>query len=496
MPAVTVGSMFAGIGGAELAIELALPQVQVLWQNDLILADVRAKHWPEARQIVGDVREVDPTKLPTVDILTAGFPCQDLSLAGGKAGLDGARSGLYREVLRFAAALRPRYVLMENVHALLKHMPRLSVEWAELGYGLSWTVCTAAQAGRPHLRKRVFVLAARDAPGFGLVETWPWYPMGQQDGRLWPTPTARDHKTGELNSRNGGESLSNAASGYTDRRGGQGAIQGTRLNPEWVEALMGYPLGWTAGEVKRGSTLRPVAVRGRYPADWDRSVPWPGLLYEPPRTLPPGPPVRGRRRRIEALGNAWCPQQGAMALESLLREYRAQMELAGMQGDWTAEDATTYGMFRGTEWMLPRSTADVRLLSPEKQVLLAACALRRNRGWLSLPPGLTGEDRRAVSNLIDMALDWVFDPQYAERHGHYTGEGPTPPVPVSTPESDAALALIRAARGIDTLDNVLLVLRIAAEERPGEGSCSVDTLCQREWCAQYVDWLLLRREPR
>lgn len=370
---IRVGSMFAGIGGAELAVAAVLPQAHPVWQLDLHNADVRARHWPDAVQITDDVRHVDPAALKRVDIVTAGFPCQDLSTAGNQAGLDGARSGLYSEVLRFAKALRPRFVLMENVNALLKYMPRLCADWRALGYGLTWTVCEAADAGFPHLRRRVFVLAELGRAGRGLVavdtalrwgqlgavRNWPTVTVCGNDNykgasatagdglasavrfwatplaseakgartskarrenpdllseqiRPWPTPLGADAQAVKNHGKPNAPSLNYEATQY-------GVTPGLRLNPDWVETLMGLPPGWTlpSGPAQRFDFWAP-APRGRYPASWDRALPWPGYAWEPPRTLPDGPPLPGRPARLRAIGNAWCPQQGALALRALL----------------------------------------------------------------------------------------------------------------------------------------------------------------------------------
>jgi len=131
--------------------------------------------------------------------------------------------------------------------------------------------------------------------------------------RAWTTITTRDHKTGELPNRVGTEALS--------ARAGAPALDqyGRRLNPAWCERLMGYPEGWTLPHNPQLHPERhPLQVRGRYPADWDRSIPWPGYEWEPSRTLPDGPPCPGRPAQIMALGNAVVPQQGALALEALL----------------------------------------------------------------------------------------------------------------------------------------------------------------------------------
>ena len=343
--------MFAGIGAADLAVEHALGATPS-WQLDVVGAAVRRRHWPDALQVEADVRGVDPAALPLVDVLVAGFPCQDLSVAGSRAGLDGARSGLYSEVIRFTAALRPGRVVLENVPGLLPYMSRLVTDFGALGYGLTWTTCRAVDAGHPHLRRRLFVLATLGEVGRGLVaaparserdgRTWPT-PMGSDaassgsrsrpgskahpgtsltdavradravagERTCWPTPATRDYRVGSGLDRAGTPPLSEVAAPTGGR--------GRRLNPAWVEALMGLPIGWTSptGPALAYDPGAP-AVRGRYPADWDRTQVWPGYDWEPPRTLPDGPPVRGRAERLRAVGNAWCPQQGALALRALV----------------------------------------------------------------------------------------------------------------------------------------------------------------------------------
>lgn len=161
--------MFAGCGGLDLAAEWALGGRSV-WQLDQVLADVRRRHWPEALQVEADVRTVDPADLPAIDALVGGFPCTDLSTAGTGAGLDGERSGLYAEVVRFAEALRPGLVIMENVPALLGYRGRLEEDWSALGYGLTFVRARALDAGAPHRRRRVFVVARLDGHHAGVMD--------------------------------------------------------------------------------------------------------------------------------------------------------------------------------------------------------------------------------------------------------------------------------------------------------------------------------------
>jgi site-specific DNA-cytosine methylase len=115
---LTVGSLFSGIGGIELGLE-ATGGFRTLWQVEIDpdFRRILEKHWPEVPKY-GDISRLDPASLERPDLLAGGFPCQDLSTAGLRAGLSGSRSGLWREFLRLIRDLRPRYVLVENVAAL------------------------------------------------------------------------------------------------------------------------------------------------------------------------------------------------------------------------------------------------------------------------------------------------------------------------------------------------------------------------------------------
>ena len=170
---MNVGSLFSGIGGFDLGLQRA--GMRVAWQVELdpYCRAVLARHFPEARRFE-DVREVGAENLAPVDLICGGFPCQDLSAAGKGAGLDGARSGLWSEFARIVRELRPRYVVVENVPALLtgkgKRWDRAPVgrvlgDLAEAGYDAEWACLSAREFGAPHLRKRVWLVAypARDA---------------------------------------------------------------------------------------------------------------------------------------------------------------------------------------------------------------------------------------------------------------------------------------------------------------------------------------------
>jgi DNA (cytosine-5)-methyltransferase 1 len=159
---LTVGELFAGIGGIGLGLENT-GGFEVKWQveRDEYASKVLAKHWPEVQRF-DDVREFPPTDEGNyyVDLIAGGFPCQDISVAGNGEGLKGERSGLFYQIVRIAKRLRPKYLLLENVAALLiRGMGDVLRELAAIGYYAEWHCIPAATVGAPHRRDRVFIVA-------------------------------------------------------------------------------------------------------------------------------------------------------------------------------------------------------------------------------------------------------------------------------------------------------------------------------------------------
>jgi len=113
----TFGSLFSGIGGFDAGLEAAGWACAFQVEVDPFCTKVLERHWPHVPRH-RDIRGVTPTDLAAVDLLCGGFPCQDLSVAGRRAGLAGARSGLFFEFVRVATELRPRWLLLENVPGL------------------------------------------------------------------------------------------------------------------------------------------------------------------------------------------------------------------------------------------------------------------------------------------------------------------------------------------------------------------------------------------
>lgn len=164
------GSLFAGIGGFDLGLERAGMECKWQVEIDERKRAVLARHWPDVARF-GDIAEVSASQLGQVDLIAGGFPCTDISSAGDRAGIDGEHSGLWTHFARLIRELRPRYVLVENVPALLvRGMETVLGDLAASGYDAEWDCLPAAAFGAPHLRARLWLLAYPAGFGDGLPE--------------------------------------------------------------------------------------------------------------------------------------------------------------------------------------------------------------------------------------------------------------------------------------------------------------------------------------
>jgi len=160
---MNVLDLFSGIGGFSLGLERAGMRTVAFCEIEPFCRRVLKKHWPEV-PIYDDIRELTAERLAgdgiSVDLICGGFPCQDISVAGKGAGIDGARSGLWKEYARLIGEIRPRYVIVENVAALLgRGLSRVLGDLAEIGYDAEWHIISAADVGAPHRRERVWIVA-------------------------------------------------------------------------------------------------------------------------------------------------------------------------------------------------------------------------------------------------------------------------------------------------------------------------------------------------
>ncbi|MFA1551489.1 DNA cytosine methyltransferase [Actinomadura chokoriensis] len=309
---LSLGSLCTGYGGLDLAAAEVL-DVRPAWVADPAPGSVAvlAHHFPTVPNL-GDITATDFRQVPRVDVLCAGFPCQDLSYAGRGAGIrEGTRSGLWHVIADAVGVLRPRYLVLENVAAIIARRPGLDVvlgDLADLGFAAEWTCVRASDVGAPHARNRWFLLAADPvaelaADSAHLRHQRPRNPRSRRpgpthrrDGVAADPPRQRHRNAGTPRVEGmAPPALTSPAhvadwgryapavaqwEHLTGRTAPHPTEPGTddrrRLSPRFVEWLMGLPDGWVTDV--------------------------PGL---------------SRNRQLTLLGNGVVPRQGAAALTAL-----------------------------------------------------------------------------------------------------------------------------------------------------------------------------------
>lgn len=172
-PKLRILDLFSGIGGFSLGLERTGGFETVAFcEIEPFPRKILAKHWPGV-PCYDDIRTLTAERLAAdgiagIDVITGGFPCQDLSVAGQQRGMDeGTRSGLWSEIIRLADEIRPSFIIVENVANLLAGPSERPGGWfgrvlgdlAELGYDAEWQNIRAAAVGLPHERKRAWLVA-------------------------------------------------------------------------------------------------------------------------------------------------------------------------------------------------------------------------------------------------------------------------------------------------------------------------------------------------
>lgn len=150
-------SLFSGIGGFELGAEMA--GIETLWNCEIekFQGKILETKFPHAE------RFTDITKtsgLRYVDIISGGFPCQDISVAGKREGIKGKRSGLWSEMYRIIWEIRPKYVIVENSPALvISGLEQVLCDLSQIGYDAEWQCISNYAFGYPHKRERLYLIA-------------------------------------------------------------------------------------------------------------------------------------------------------------------------------------------------------------------------------------------------------------------------------------------------------------------------------------------------
>lgn len=184
-------SLFSGIGGFDLAFERAGMECVAVCEIDKNAQSVLRRHFPKA-ELFDDVRKVgkETHERKSIDLVCGGFPCQDVSIAGKRAGIAGKRSGLWFEFARIIDELEPQWVVIENVPGLLSSNKgqdfAVIVQWlAKRGYGVTWRVLDAQYFGVPQRRRRVFIVASFGNGSAAEV-------LFESEGGAWNNPPSRE----------------------------------------------------------------------------------------------------------------------------------------------------------------------------------------------------------------------------------------------------------------------------------------------------------------
>lgn len=353
---LTIGSLFSGYGGLDMGVSEAVG-AHPIWHAEIELAPskILAHHWPHVPNL-GDITKVDWSQVERPDIITGGFPCQDVSLAGRRAGLGaGTRTGLWSAMANAIDTLRPSLVVAENVRGLLSAAADSDVEpcpWcvgdgsdpalralgavladlADIGYDAAWCGLPASAVGAPHGRFRVFVVAwPADSDGVGCQ----WF-GGSRIGRGGPAhdggavadTTHDDRHRGSgvraTGRRQGGVTDRPAADAESDRwdegrpesaglvRGPNAPLGGNDVATDWGtfgpaisrwESVLGRPSPPPTSAGRKG-TQRLSAVFVEF------------LMGLPAGHITDVPGI-SRNEQLKALGNGVVPQQAAAAIRYL-----------------------------------------------------------------------------------------------------------------------------------------------------------------------------------
>lgn len=170
--------LFSGIGGISYALEewvkaIAYCEIEPYCQS-ILLQRMQAGDLPKA-PIWDDVCTLPYDELPPIDIITAGFPCQDISVAGLGKGLEGERSGLFFEIMRLAKEIKPKFLFLENTKGILSRGGLQVLEsLASCGYDARWITKSCREEGSPQHRERWFCLA------YANSESGPGLPIGEK----------------------------------------------------------------------------------------------------------------------------------------------------------------------------------------------------------------------------------------------------------------------------------------------------------------------------
>lgn len=358
-----IGSLFSGYGGLDLAAERHF-NAETAWQAEWETAPstVLAHHWPGVPNLK-DVTQVDWAAVEPVDIITGGFPCQDVSAAGKRAGMvEGTRSNLWGAMRTAIEVIRPQFVVAENVRGLLsataqsdsdlepnqgfmgnettvnlRALGRVLGDLADLGYDAQWHGILAADIGAPHNRFRVFIFAT-DALNHRQVRQHIRHEAGKSDTK---NPGLHHTRTACSAAENGARTENGAATDTTNPGRFIGTIDdvptharatGTRSGITSESRSISRTTSGTAWgnyepAIRRWEyCLQRPAPRPTEPTGKDGAQQLSAKFVEWMMGLPEGwvtdVPEVSRANQIKMLGNGVVPQQAAHALKIMTERWK------------------------------------------------------------------------------------------------------------------------------------------------------------------------------
>jgi len=262
-----IGSLCTGYGGLDMAVE-AYFDAEMVWcaENDKYASNLIAQRFNKPN--LGDIKQIDWASVEPIDIITAGYPCQPFSHAGQRKGENDERH-IWPYILKGISVLRPKYVILENVRGHLSlGFKEVLEDITEIGYDARWQVVRASDVGAPHQRARLFIIAYPNSKGSQRTR---YKTNDFTDGSITDTDSNACEE-----SRRADRGLSKQSKRLRDRQDkGQArneyrfshsmdeqVLPNTldsvgRLNPTFVEYMMGLPQGWVTDlELSRTQQLK------------------------------------------------------------------------------------------------------------------------------------------------------------------------------------------------------------------------------------------------
>jgi DNA (cytosine-5)-methyltransferase 1 len=267
-----IGSLCTGYGGLDMAVE-AYFNAETIWCSEIDLYASQLIKQRLSTPNLGDLKKIDWSEVPNVDILTAGYPCQPFSTAGNRKGTNDERH-LWPYIKDAIGILRPRFVVLENVRGHLSlGFKEVLKDLAEIGYDARWQIVRASDIGAPHQRARLFVIAYPNGDACeesrrvsrslrcetGTVIYRTDRPIDRSGSKEIAT-NSTSGRTGNQSFRDEKEDAragSDCDFGIYERDVPSPMAEDGKLNPVYVEYMMGLPKGWVTDlELSRVQKLK------------------------------------------------------------------------------------------------------------------------------------------------------------------------------------------------------------------------------------------------